>query len=51
MKIVQIISEHQKKATKGMVEAIVRLEDGRLVTRHLYAPKAAQPTTPASEKA
>jgi len=36
MKLVKIISEHQKKATKGMVEAIVKLKDGSLVTRHIY---------------
>lgn len=38
MKIVQIISTHTENATKGMVEDIVRLEDGQLVTRHIYPP-------------
>lgn len=36
MKIVRVISEHQKKGSKGMVEAIVKLKDGSLVTRHIY---------------
>lgn len=52
MKVIKIISEHKKKATAGMVEAIVRLEDGRLVTRHIYAPKSAtQPAPAATEQA
>ena len=36
MKIVRIISEHQKKGSKGMVEAIVKLKDGTLATRHIF---------------
>jgi len=36
MKLIKIISEHKKKSTKGMVEAIVKLKDGSLVTRHIY---------------
>lgn len=36
MKLIRIISEHKKKATKGLVEAIVKLEDGSVVTRHIY---------------
>jgi hypothetical protein len=51
MKIVQIISEHKKKATKGMVEAIVRLKDGTLATQHVYRDKVETETstTPAPE--
>lgn len=36
MKLVKIISEHKKPGTKGMVEAIVKLKDGSLVTRHIH---------------
>jgi hypothetical protein len=36
MKIIQVISEHKKPGTKGMVEAIVKLKDGSLVTRHIF---------------
>jgi hypothetical protein len=39
MKIVKIISEHLEKnhpGQKGMVEAIVKLKDGSVVTRHIY---------------
>ena len=39
MKLVKIISEHNEKnhpGQKGMVEAVVRLKDGHLVTRHIY---------------
>lgn len=46
MKLVQTISEHKKKATKGMVEAIVRLKDGSLVTRHIYPGDAAKEVAP-----
>ena len=46
MKIVRIISEHQKKGSKGMVEAIVKLKDGTLATRHIFPADAdkAEPT-------
>lgn len=40
MKVVQIISEHKQKKSKTQVEAIVKLEDGRLVTRHIQASEA-----------
>jgi len=40
MKLVKIISEHKKKSTKGMVEAVVKLKDGSLVTRHIYPAEA-----------
>jgi hypothetical protein len=36
MKIVRVISEHKKKSKLGMVEAVVRLKDGLLVTRHIF---------------
>ena len=42
MKLVKIISEHKKKAKLGMVEAIVKLADGSLVTRHIYPSDAAK---------
>lgn len=41
MKVIRIISEHQQKKSRGQVEAIVKLEDGRVVTRHLVLPKDA----------
>ena len=49
MKLIKIISEHSEKnhpGQKGMVEAIVKLEDGLLVTRHIYPADAtkADPT-------
>lgn len=40
MKIIKIISEHKQKKSKGQVEAIVRLEDGSIVTRHLLVGNA-----------
>ena len=39
MKLIKIISEHNEKnhpGQKGMVEAIVKLEDGSIVTRHIH---------------
>lgn len=39
MKLVKIISEYNPKAhpgKAGMVEAIVKLKDGSVVTRHIY---------------
>jgi len=39
MKLVKIISEYNAKnhpGKGGMVEAIVKLKDGSLVTRHIY---------------
>lgn len=39
MKLIKIISEHNAKnhpGQAGMVEAIVRLKDGSIVTRHIY---------------
>jgi hypothetical protein len=39
MKLVKVISQHNEKnhpGQKGMVEAIVKLKDGTLVTRHIY---------------
>lgn len=39
MKLVKIISNYNEKAHPGkggMVEAVVRLKDGSLVTRHIY---------------
>jgi len=36
MKLVKIISENKQPGKKGMVEAIVKLKDGSLVTRHIY---------------
>lgn len=39
MKLVKVISTYNEKAhpgKKGMVEAIVRLKDGTLVTRHIF---------------
>jgi hypothetical protein len=46
MKLIQVISTHKKKATKGMVEAIVKLKDGRIVTRHIYPGDAAKEVAP-----
>jgi hypothetical protein len=55
MKLVKIISEHNEKnhpGQKGMVEAIVKLKDGSLVTRHIF-PAAADKAeaTPEQEQA
>lgn len=39
MKLVKIISEYSAKnhpKQAGMIEAIVKLKDGSLVTRHIY---------------
>jgi len=39
MKIIKIISEYNAKAhpsAHGKVEAIVKLEDGSIVTRHIH---------------
>ena len=39
MKLVKVISTWNEKnhpGQKGMVEAIVKLKDGSLVTRHIY---------------
>lgn len=38
MKIVRIISEHKQKKSKGQVQAIVKLENGQTVTRHIQKP-------------
>lgn len=39
MKLVKVISEYNAKkhpGKSGMVEAIVKLKDGSVVTRHIY---------------
>ena len=44
MKLVKIISEYNAKkhpGKGGMVEAIVKLKDGSLVTRHIHSADAA----------
>ena len=35
VKIVRIISEHKQKKSHRQSEVIVKLEDGRMVTRHM----------------
>lgn len=45
MKLVTIISEYNPKVhpgKAGMVEAIVKLKDGSVVTRHIYPVHAAK---------
>ena len=55
MKLVKVISEHNEKnhpGQKGMVEAIVKLEDGSLVTRHIHPADATKADpTPEQEQA
>lgn len=35
MKVIRIISEHKQKKSRGKFEVIVKMDDGRLVTRHM----------------
>lgn len=45
MKVLRIISEHKQKKSLGQVEAIVKLPDGKVVTRHIRKPaESAKPS-------
>jgi hypothetical protein len=40
MKLVRVISEHKQKKSAGQIEAIVKLPNGRIVTRHIRSEQA-----------
>ena len=42
MKVIRVISQHKQHKSAGQVQAIVQLENGQLVTRHIKAPEVKQ---------